>query len=147
MCVYIWSLICRKMHCLVFPGPDAKKMEEESTETEVRSPQQAISEGLSSPASEPLNRNIASSVLFEDSIAGGGLTSSYGIQALINNVHLGYVNSDQMVDATNLDEADELAAATYDDDSFPHDSEILRSIAFKTNANIHMLRFSSQGSL
>ena len=112
-------------------------MEEESAEVEVRSPQQAISEGFSSPASEAstgLDKTMAtantSSVLFGDSIASGGPTSSYGIQALINNVHLGYVNSDQVVDANNLDEADEVGSK-YDEDSFPQVSEILRFIPLK----------------
>ena len=114
-------------------------MEEESAEVEVRSPQQAFSEGFSSPASEAstgLDKTMTtantSSVLFGDSIAGGGggPASSYGIQALINNVHLGYVNSDQVVDANNLDEADDVGAK-YDEDSFPQVSEILRSIPLK----------------
>ena len=127
------------MHCLVFRRPDAKQMEEESAEVEVRSPQQAISEGFSSPASEAsttglVDKSMAtantSSVLCGDSIAGGGMTSSYGIQALINNVHLGYVKSEQVVDAHNLDEVDEVGAK-YDEDSFPQESEILRSIPLK----------------
>ena len=113
-------------------------MEEESAEVEVRSPQQAVSGGFSSPASEAstgVDKSVAtantSSVLCGDSsIAGGGLTSSYGIQALINNVHLGYVNSDQAVDANNLDEVDDVGAK-YDEDSFPQESEILRSIPLK----------------
>ena len=114
-------------------------MEEELAEVEVRSPQQAVSEGFSSPASEAstgVDKSVAtancntSSVLCGDSVAGGGMTSSYGIQALINNVHLGYVNSEQVVDANNVDEVDEVGAK-YDEDSFPQESEILRSIPLK----------------